>query len=388
MLNMNSLKNSLFFVMLLFASLSQAGIENRKYHVIVDANSTKTTLYLYQYDYHGALPYNLKILLKNRIEPGIASVKNGNIDAYLKRIFHDELSSFLDSLAGVGIEGRGASILDQVQFYTTGGMRALPKSEQLEKNVLIKVWVNKWLISHAVNVEKTNIDVRTLPGEEEAAYAWVAVNYLESLFNGSLSGVATINGASTQVAYLDNHAANILIQVANKKYAITGKSFPLGQNIITEKLSREDGCYLKGYKFSATGNYVRCRVAAKAIINKQFRNTVDYASKVADYRLYANFYYSANFLDIEEDYSLTALQKAAETYCSTSWEDAKEDHPDINRNYLAYYCMGAAFQGALLEDTYYLKGADHTLTPQNSIDDFKITWPIGALVSQSYRLLD
>ncbi len=388
MMNINPFKYTLSFVLLMFASLCQAGIEDRKYHLIVDANSTKTTLYLYQYDYHEALPYNLKIVLKNIIEPGIARIKSDAIDAYLKRIFHDELSATLDSLAGDGMKGRGASILNQVQFYTTGGMRALPKSEQLEKNVLIETWVNKWLISHAVNVKKTDIDIRTLPGEEEAAYAWVAVNYLESLFNGKLSGVATINGASTQVAYLDDHAANIMVQVANKKYAITGKSFPLGQNVITEKLSREDGCYLKGYKFSATGNYVRCRVAAKAIINKQVRNSVDYAPMVNDYRLYANFYYSANFLDIEMDYSLTALQKAAEAYCSTSWEDAKEDHPDINRNYLAYYCMGAAFQGALLEDTYYLKGDDHTLTTQNSIDDFKLTWPIGALVSQSYQLLD
>jgi hypothetical protein len=388
MINIKPLKYILPLVLLLLSSLTYAGTEDRKYRIIVDGSSTRTFLYLYQYDYHDALPYNLKILLKSRIYPGIAMIKNKDIDAYLKRLFHDQLALKLESIAGKDNRGPGALKLSRIQFYTTGGMRALPKSVQDEKNKLIKDWLDKWLMTHSVIMDKADKDIRTLSGEEEAAYAWVGENYLESLFNGSLSGVAMINGASTQIAYQDNKYPNIEVQVANKKYAITGRSFPLGQNVIKETLSKEDGCYLRGFKFSATGNYVRCRVAAKAMINKQRDPGVHNASKVAKYRLYANFYYSAEFFNIEKNYSLAELQKAAEIYCTTTWEDAKENHPGVNRNYLALYCMGAAFQGALLEDTYYFSDDKQELTTKSRINGLKITWPIGALVSQSYRLLN
>ena len=388
MLNIKSLTYPFTILLIWFSSFSSASTQDHEYRIIVDANSTKTSLYLYQYDYNNALPYNLKIILKSHAEPGIDSIDNDDIDAYLNSIFHDELAFTLDSLTGDDSKRAGASILNGIQFYSTGGMRALDKTDQIEKNRVIKKWVDDWLISHFANPEKTNVDIRTLPGEEEAAYEWVAANYLETFFNGELSGVATINGASTQIAYPNTKSANVMVQVANKQYAITGRSFPLGQNVISEKLSSEDGCYLRGYKFSATGNYVRCRVAAKAMINNLIDNSVDYADKISDFRLYANFYYSAKFLDIEQNYSLLTLQKAAENYCSTPWEDAKEDHPDVNKNYLALYCMGAAFQGALLEDTYFLSNTNQTFIPESSISNFKVTWPIGALASQNFQLLN
>lgn len=404
MLNVNPIKYLLAMCLLWLVPVSYADKDDRQYRIVLDAGSTKTLLYLYQYDYEDSMPHNINTLIKNRVSPGVADIDNQDLDEYLSRIFNQNLVSNLNNLVkGDGKLAEDAP-LSRIQFYSTAGMRALAVDERDEKNRLITAWVKKWLADNLPYLKDTNLDVRTISGEEEAGYTWVATNYLDNHFGGVLKGVAELGGGSTQIAFANAKTPNLLIEVANKKYEVTGESYPLGQNVISKHLAQERACFLKGYPFARftqtkgnafsdvpnkyAGNYQACRDAAKAMIDRVANIDTPYANDVISYRLFSNFLFSAIFLKIEHDYSLQTLQRAAERYCSLTWEEAQAAYPVVNKEYLALYCMGAAYQGALLEDSYHFSDVNQTLLPQSSIKNIKVTWPIGVLVSQYLSLIE
>ncbi|WP_298772599.1 hypothetical protein [uncultured Shewanella sp.] len=375
---------------LLFIFLISACNDNNnqtQYRIVLDAGSTKTKLYLYQYDELNALPYDIITNTENRVEPGVADVNNTDLNSYLSTIFNDELANTITQLSIAN--GRNASnpLLNGIQFYSTAGMRALPTSEQAIKNAYIDSWIKNWLATNAIPLNESTLDVRTIPGEEEASYGWAAVNYLENTFQGTLIGSAEIGGASTQIAYIDNTAPNVNINIANTQYSVTGYSYPLGQNVIIADLSPIDACNLVGYTDTATGNYANCRIAAKTMIDDTVTVNTPNAVNIADYDLLSNYYNSAAFFGITNDYSLAALQNAAEIFCELTWTQAQADYPDVSTSYLPYYCMGAAYQGALLEDSYYLSDAYQTFDPVVVINGTGVDWTIGVLATQSFTLL-
>ncbi len=404
MFRFENLKYPLSIIMLFFISVCYANSDNTQYRIILDASSTKTTLFLYQYDYQDARYNNISIISKSRITPGVADIDNSNMHDYLSRIFTDKLAITINERVVGDGKVVDEALLSRVQFYSTAGMRALPIQEQANKNQVIRNWVNNWVSSELVTLNKPNLDVRTISGKEEASYAWVASNYLANGFQGALQGTLELGGASTQIAYQDKKTPNAVIEVGNKKYRLTGLSYPLGQNVISTLLSDVPACYLKGYSNEGfnqnsghflsnaydneSGNYTRCRIAAKAMIDDNVDITTPNATKVKRYQVLANFIYSAKFFGITRNYSLSTLQKAGETYCTLTWADAKDTYPDVNEEYLALYCMGAAYQGALLEDSYHFTQANQSLSPQAMINGTKVTWPLGVLVSQFYKSLN
>jgi|GEM_PF-2326781 len=404
MFKLKKLKYPFSIIMLFFMSVCYANSDNTQYRIVLDAGSTKTTVFLYQYDYQDALPSNISIVSKSRITPGIADVANSNMHEYLSRIFTNKLAiSINEQVIGDGKVVEEA-LLSRVQFYSTAGMRDLPIQEQTDKNLVIRNWINNWVSRELITLTKTNVDVRTISGEEEASYAWVATNYLANGFQGPLQGSLELGGASTQIAYQDIKTPNALVEVGNKKYRLTGLSYPLGQNVISRLLSDIPACYLKGYSSGSfdnytghfmsnaytneSGNYTRCRIAAKAMIDDNVDIITPNATKVSHYQVLTNFIYSAKFFGIVKDYSLSRLQQAGEKFCNLTWADAKDTYPDVNEEYLALYCMGAAYQGALLEDSYHFTQTKQSLSARATINGTKVTWPLGVLVSQFYKALN
>ncbi|MCL1124315.1 hypothetical protein [Shewanella surugensis] len=355
--------------------------------MVLDAGSTKTKLYLYEYRYVDSLPYEIITETENKVEPGVADVDNIDLDSYLRTIFNDNLVLTIAQFTITEGKTIDDPLLSGIQFYSTAGIRALPESEQATKNAYIDAWIKNWLTTNSIAFNGLTLDVRTLPGEEEASYGWVAVNYLENAFQGTLFGSAEIGGASTQIAYQDDAIPNVSINVANTQYSITGYSYPLGQNVIIDDLYPLDACNLKGYTDTATGDYAECRIAAKTMIDATVTVNTPNAMDVAYYDLLSNYVNSAEFFGLEDDYSLTALQSAAETFCELTWTQAQADSPDVSTHYLPYYCMGAAYQAALLEDSYYLSDAYQTFDPVDSINGTDVDWTIGVLATQSFTLL-
>lgn len=376
---------SLIFIFLI--SACNDNNNQTQFRIVLDAGSTKTKLYLYQYDELNALPYDIITNTENRVEPGVADVDNTDLNSYLSTLFNDELAQTITILSIEYGHSTSNPLLNGVQFYSTAGMRALPTSEQASKNTYIEAWIKNWLATNDIPLNGSTLDVRTIPGEEEASYGWAAVNYLENTFQGTLLGSAEIGGASTQIAYIDNTAPNVNISIADTQYSVTGYSYPLGQNVIIDDLSPIDACNLVGYTDTATGNYADCRIAAKTMIDDTVTVNTPNAVNIAYYDLLSNYYNSAEFFGITDDYSLTALQNAAEIFCGLTWTQAQADYPDVSTSYLPYYCMGAAYQGALLEDSYGLSDTYQTFDPVDSINGTDVDWTIGVLATQSFTLL-
>ncbi|WP_299491021.1 hypothetical protein [uncultured Shewanella sp.] len=371
-------------LLLFFVSACNDDNDNTKYRIVLDAGSTKTKLYLYEYAYIDALPEHIIIQTENKVEPGVADINNDDLDNYLGTIFNNDLVLTLKSLT---ISSGMSPLLNGIQFYSTAGMRALPMTEQAIKNAYIDAWIKNWFATNDITLDESTLDVRTIPGEEEASYGWAAVNFLDNAFQGTLLGSAEIGGASTQIAYLDDIVPNVRIDIANIQYSITGYSYPLGQNVIINDLSSVDACNLVGYTDTATGNYTLCRQAAKILIDSTVTVNTPNAVDIANYDLLSNYYNSAVFFGIENDYSLTALQNSAEVFCSLTWTQAQADYPDVSTNYLPYYCLGAAFQGALLEDSYDLSDTYQTFDPVDNINGTDVDWTYGVLATQSFTLI-
>ena len=157
-------------------SLTQADSRTEQYGVVVDAGSTSSKLKIYKYTYlpESRIP-NIQLLKKQKFKPGLASFYGDKpgLEKYLKDILTAADSE-------VPAEKRQ---LTSIFLFGTAGFRYLPahQSQSLMEGVR-KTFGN----SH-FRFQDSNVQV--ISGEEEAAYLWVAVNYLTGYFaNGEKKG--------------------------------------------------------------------------------------------------------------------------------------------------------------------------------------------------------
>ncbi|WP_299005327.1 hypothetical protein [uncultured Shewanella sp.] len=357
--------------------------ENLHHHIIVDAGSSKTSLYFYEYESENKeLATKIEIISFTTQSPGIAEIQTSQIPTYLSKMFNDDL---IEKIKKASKKHNSAmpKLIQGIQFYSTAGMRDLSYSERAEKNTAIDTWLTKWVKDKDVHLTD-NIEVKTVSGKEEGAYSWAAYNYINHQFKSELDGILEFGGASTQIAYQDVNLNNANITIGGKDYPIYSQSYPLGRNVVKAALQNIDECHLLGYNDSARGDYTSCREAAKNVITKKIGETFQGNQYVNEFGLFAGFYYHAHFFDIKTNYSFKRLQDKADIFCSLDWEAAKGKYPNHDPEEMESYCMMAAFQGALLEDNYHLSDK-HEFHPIQKVNDTKISWPMGLLITQKYQ---
>ncbi|WP_299491024.1 hypothetical protein [uncultured Shewanella sp.] len=357
---------------------------NTQYQIVLDASQNKTKLFLYQYNQNSNMPTSIRALSQKVHYPGVADVPILELSDYLDTLFTPQLA---DQLQNLMIDPRkNSTILTHIQFYSTEGMRLLSPPERQSKNTFIKLWLIHWVRTHNLQIEPQQIESRTLSGSEEGAYTWVATNYAENHFQGVFSGIAKLGPVSSQITYHDPNLTNVNITVGETQYPLTSKSFPLGQELLAEKLAKIDACFLTGYRPSSNGDYFSCKAQIKTLIRNKINVPVPNAAEVSHYNLLSNFYYTARFFGIERNYSLTALEDQAEKFCNLNWEMAKAEHSNVDEKYLANYCLGAAYQSTLLTHNYHISDPQQ-LHPVNEFNHRKIAWSIGVILTKRYQEL-
>ncbi|WP_298772591.1 hypothetical protein [uncultured Shewanella sp.] len=357
--------------------------ENLHHHIIVDAGSSKTSLYFYEYKSENKeLATNIDIINFVTQSPGIADIATTQIPTYLSKMFNDDL---LEKIKQASKKNNNAmpKLIQGIQFYSTAGMRNLSYSERAEKNTAITTWLTKWAKDKSVHLTD-KIDVKTISGKEEGAYSWAAYNYINHQFKSDLDGILEFGGASTQIAYQDKNLNNANMTIGGKDYPIYSQSYPLGRNVVQAALKNTNECHLLGYSDTARGDYTLCREAAKTFISHKIGETYQGNQYVNEFGLFAGFYYHAHFFDVKTNYSFKNLQEKADTFCSTEWDTAKENYSHYDPEEMETYCMMAAFQGALLEDNYHLNDK-HRFHPIQKVNNTKISWPMGLLLTQKYQ---
>lgn len=321
---------------------------------VIDAGSTGSRLHVFSYDMDETnTPININEIWIKKAQPAFASIETNQstVDAYLTILFS------------------GAPVQKMpVYFYATAGMRLVPQAKQKVYYQNLKNWFDQ-------QAQWQLIDAKTITGDDEALYDWLAVNYhlgtLKSASQPSV-GVLDIGGASTQIAFpLQNNATQNLGKSTLVELSLYGQHINLfvysflglGQNEMTHQLLDSSSCFSHNYPLpngeAGQGNAPDCADEIASLINGVHKvNTV--VQPVLASNPVSSWYAIGGIAGLAESKpfqfpqnQLTSqdfLQQANNLICHQQWDDLNHQYP--NNEYLDSYCLLPAFYYALMVDGY------------------------------------
>ncbi len=353
-----------------FSSLVFAGDISHN-ALIIDAGSTGSRLY--NYHYHQNSQTKLPVIdneSDTKLSGGIKDVADQDLDAYLTELFTSDDNS----------------VPETIKFYSTAGMRIISATRREKINARVRQWISS-------NYPQASVSVKTINGQAEGAYTWLAINYL----NGSLAdksmnyGILELGGASTQIVYDSNidDSNSITVTAGDTKYHLVAVSFlGLGQDQAMTQYLNQSACFPKGYLLPngkvGQGDFKQCSKAITPLIEQvhHVSHAVGSSSSGVPFISIAGFYYTADELHLTNDYSLSALKSAGTQFCNYDWDTLEDGGSDYNVNdHLYTYCFNSAYQYSLMKDGYLFNDHTNMITPINKIDNKRISWTLGALVS-------
>jgi len=254
-----------------------------KYAVIVDAGSSGSRIYVYQYDSTQSVP-NLEQVKANgkswkyKKEPGISTLagKLGEVEGYIQ-----DLISHLKTGLPESVFPRATWSQTPFMWFATAGMRLLKTKDADDLTNKIREVAGKKAV---VPFKFENGWARTLSGEEEGAFAWISLNYRNGLFtNGDVEehGVVEVGGASAQMTFMakGNILSNKFVVIIDRKvYPLYTHSFLyFGQDQVIKRIF-ENEC-----KCEPDGNFPSC---SPCIVNNQYNSAkeVQSACLIKDYK--------------------------------------------------------------------------------------------------------
>jgi hypothetical protein len=347
---------------------------------IVDAGSSASRLHVYAFDTNMKNePSNIKEVKLTYLAPGLSSVNPNS----------KSLSTYLRHLMQWG----GSKNNIPVYFYATAGMRLLPKAQQNELYVLVKHWFStqkNWRL----------IEARTIDGQEEGVFAWLAVDYYVSASattQSTLVGILDIGGASMQIAFPMKAARHLdsvkqpLVNKLGQDYRLLSYSFlGLGQNEIKKKYGEIASCYPIDYPLpknrKGTGDVTQCVQILRERINSTYKiNQIIFPALSASpvntwyllggisnmvkdklFSITQNAYVSANFLSVLD------LK-----VCKKNWADLRATYADDSM--VSQYCFLGSYLYALIVGSYGISMNEpiHFLPATVNAD-----WTIGVILQR------
>jgi len=251
-----------------------------KYAVIVDAGSSGSRIYVYQYDSTQSVP-NLEQVKANgkswkyKKEPGISTLagKLGEVEGYIQ-----DLISHLKTGLPESVFPRATWSQTPFMWFATAGMRLLETKDADDLTNKIRAVAKEKAV---VPFKFENGWARTLSGEEEGAFAWISLNYRNGLFtNGDVEehGVVEVGGASAQMTFMakGNILSNKFVVIIDRKvYPLYTHSFLyFGQDQVIKRIF-ENEC-----KCEPAGNYNKYNFpsCSPCIVNKQYNSAKEVKS--------------------------------------------------------------------------------------------------------------
>jgi len=423
----------LFVSAVFSAAFSGAGAApargEKRFAVIVDAGSSGSRIYVYQYDSGKEVP-DLKQIQRNgkswnyKKRPGISSLA-GRLDD-VKEYVNDLLQHLKDELPETSFP-RSSWDSTPFMWFATAGMRLLPATEANDLTNKIREVAND---KEVVPFHFMDSWARTLSGEEEGAFAWISLNYLNDYFTKDSVedyGVVETGGASSQMTFLStgNILSNKFNVIINRKlYPLYTHSFLyFGQDQIRKRIFHNEctcahgdsndcrtpcrghknakvksACLLKDYEKSetiteddqtyevtmiGTGDPAQCTTEMDYLFKADYTCFTRPCSFAGIYqppfRTNRKFYgtsairYALKGLGmLEKKLTVTwpEIKDAADDYCKKS-----KDSLDPKDKYGWSRCLASLFVAKEFEHLQFAK--DHSIT----IQDFD-TWTVGAVLYQ------
>lgn len=364
------MKNYLFITILFFTLVNTSfATTGNKRIIVIDAGSSHSTLYLYEYKPDNPLPSSIKTIYQKTVNPGISAISTdpATLDSYFSGLFGEANATYPNHIP--------------TYFYATAGMRLLsPEKQQQYYNEL-----NTWVKNHS---QFRLIDHRTLDGQWEGIYGWVALNYLLHNFthDQSTAGILDMGGSSTQITYQmpDNLAADSVdLAIGERHYTLHAKSYlGLGQDLARSQFVDDVNCSPIDYPLpngeKGQGNFSQCQLEVNSLINDIHHVHQQAAAIPAQMPFYlvSGYYYeaAAKPIDLLTDFNSQALINKGTAFCSQPWDVSKQEYP--KEKYLYSNCFNAAYQASLLHDGYGFD-VSKQLLPTNQIDNNDLGWAMG-----------
>jgi hypothetical protein len=319
---------------------------------IIDAGSTGSRLHVFAYDLDVTnTPIGISEIWSKKVTPGFATIEvnQSTIDAYLTTLFSGAPTQNLP-----------------VYFYATAGMRLLPQVKQKSYYQKAQNWFNQqttWQL----------IEAKTISGNDEAIYDWLAVNYhLGKLKFPDVDpvGVMDIGGASVQIAFPihqiseQNKNSQVTLNLYGQQIHLFIQSFlGLGQNEMAHQFLDTASCFSTNYPLSngdsGKGDAVKCAQEASLLINQIHNVQNEVQPILATYRI-SSWYVIGGLSYLAEskpfqfqNNQLTnqdLLEQANKLVCQQPWESLSNQFP--NNEFVESYCLLPAYYYALMVDGY------------------------------------
>ncbi|KAG6810813.1 hypothetical protein H0H92_010203 [Tricholoma furcatifolium] len=369
------------------------------YAAIIDAGSTSSRLFIYQWQSEIGLgePLSLQTVFPSNSAEKKAAEADGGIQHKGK-----EMAAYLRPALEAGqafLERRNVTNVP-IYLLATGGMReSLTVDEQ---NIILRA-------AHGVisdfrstfSAGRWDTNARVIPGSLEGLYGWVALNYGRGV-EEQISGLLELGGASMQIAYKVPKAQAskervCLLSGEHRVFSKTWDGFGADSTQrrmlagLLEEAGGLDGtsviknpCLPAGQvslpilgtnrTTVGSGEFSTCLKLAKGVLKDGLATRdaipsyLDIASFSKHFFGVSNYWYNYKFFskwggyDVNRAYDRKAFTDAVTQYCSSSWSTIPWATGDTDRTsvYTLNRCWYTAWMLTLLHDDQYGFGLEMT----------------------------
>uniref|UniRef100_A0A3P9IVQ7 Ectonucleoside triphosphate diphosphohydrolase 1 n=1 Tax=Oryzias latipes TaxID=8090 RepID=A0A3P9IVQ7_ORYLA len=366
-----------------------------KYGIVLDAGSSHTSLYIYQWPAE-------KDNNTGRVEQKHhCQVAGKGISSYTATPY--KAGESLISCLKEAKENIPQKMHPETPLYlgATAGMRLLKLENSSASDMVFKA-VEKTLRGFPFSYQ----GARLLAGQEEGAFGWVTVNYLDDRLTQGLetTGALDLGGASTQISFVSDEYNGsespdnaVSFRLYGYDYTLYTHSFlcygkdqalrlALAHQTKSGPTAITDPCFHNGYNetknYAAVydspcvsdqkpqivsetfihlggGNFRQCQEVIKSIFNfsscrysRCSFNGIFQPPLQGQFGAFSAYFFVMNFLNLT-DTSVplkTVMQKLSD-YCATPWTQIKKEH-DIPLKYLAEYCFSGTYILTLMMEGY------------------------------------
>ncbi|KAI3365148.1 hypothetical protein L3Q82_010246 [Scortum barcoo] len=344
---------SVIGVIAIVALVTVAVLQNRplsqkyKYGIVLDAGSSHTALYIYEWPAEkdnntGRVEQTHSCKVKG---PGISSYasepwKAGEslrecmqeAEQWVPSKRHHETPLYLGATAGMRLlDAENKSASDKVFKAVEEALQKFPFSFQ---------------------------GARILFGQEEGAFGWVTVNYLDDRLTQGLetTGALDLGGASTQISF--SGPETILDPCFHPGYAERKIYSDLYDSPCVSDRKPQNASV--SFNHQGHGNFQKCQEAIKSVFNfsscrysQCSFNGIFQPHLQGPFGAFSAYYFVMNFLNLTDtSIPLETVKDKLRQYCATPWTQIKNQHPRVKVKYLAEYCFSGTYILTLLTEGY------------------------------------
>lgn len=352
-------------------------------HVIIDAGSSGTRMYLFWHNLHQveASSSTIKSTVVGRIKPGLSDLDEEDV-------LLDRVAELFNKAADMIPEEQREHV--PVWILGTAGMRAIDTARQAA------IW--RRVHQHdGFKLFGSNITAHTIDGRTEGLYSLTCVNYLaahdSNLCRERPFGILDLGGSSTQIARPARFQGD---EVFIRSFS------DAGLDVTLEKLGdRAEACQYKRHETGSIGNATACRAVIAEVVGPTIEQRIRKASVRTAPRMQfiavSGYDYVMDFVNWHIGLaqfprpSLREIENKVDALCATEWETIKEASIEKPHQYThtiekaSLRCYEANYIIMILR-WYGFTRNERRINFVDQISGHSVEWPMGALLDHfDYR---